>query len=63
MRQMRNRRTGRLAIYDETIITAPGSYWEEYIPEPEPSGEEDEVIPVDVISIQITRADGTKEHR
>lgn len=63
MRQMRNKRNGRLAVYDESVISAPGSSWEEYTPEPERSGEEDEVIPTDSISIQLIRADGTTEHR
>jgi hypothetical protein len=51
---MRNKRTGRTAVYDEKIV-AEGN-WEEVTEDPKPFNEDD-VKAQDEISISITRGD------
>lgn len=59
MRQMRNKRSGKLAVYDPDIVA--GGSWEEYIPpqkiEKKPWNQ-DEVKPADVATIRLIRSDG-----
>ena len=73
MKLMRNKRTGRTAVYDEALI-ASGN-WEPHDPEPEhipaqaspkkgKSGPIDKVKPTDTVKITVTRSSGESiEHQ
>lgn len=54
MRLMRNKRTGRTAVYDERVVAE--GLWEEVVDTPESKPfNEDDVKAADEVSISITR--------
>lgn len=73
MKLMRNKRTGRTAVYDEALV-ASGN-WEPHEPVPEQiaaqvvpkkgkSGPNDKVKPTDAVKITVTRSSGESiEHQ
>ena len=62
MRQMRNLRTGKLAVYDADLVE--GGNWEEVLPAEKKKGPtDDEVGVTDEIQITVTRGKDESKQR